>query len=39
MIVDSGKTEFNGISRKTCIAIGPSQSEIIDRITGHLSLL
>jgi len=39
MIVDSGKTEFNGVPTKTCIAIGPSTSERIDKITGNLPLL
>lgn len=39
MCVDSGATEFNGIATKTCIAIGPDDSEKIDAITGHLKLL
>lgn len=39
LIVDNGATEFHGIKTKTCCAIGPARSEIIDSITGHLSLL
>lgn len=39
MIVDSGKTEFNGVPTKTCVAIGPAEAEEIDKITGHLKLI
>lgn len=39
LITDNGTTEFNGIPTKTCCAIGPAKSEIIDKITGHLKLL
>jgi PTH2 family peptidyl-tRNA hydrolase len=39
LITDNGTTEFNGVPTKTCIAIGPAQSEDIDKITGHLKLL
>ena len=39
MIIDSGRTEFNGVPTKTCLAIGPHYSEKIDKITGHLKLL
>lgn len=39
MITDSGKTEFNGVNTKTCLAIGPDEPEKIDKITGHLKLL
>lgn len=39
LIEDSGATEFNGIPTKTCVAIGPDESEKIDEITGHLKLL
>jgi PTH2 family peptidyl-tRNA hydrolase len=38
LIVDSGKTEFNGIPTETCIAIGPDHAERLDPITGHLKL-
>ena len=36
MIIDAGKTEFNWVPTKTCIAIGPDTSEKIDAITGSL---
>jgi peptidyl-tRNA hydrolase, PTH2 family len=39
LITDSGLTEFNGVPTITCCAIGPSFSEDIDKITGHLKLL
>ncbi len=39
LITDSGKTEFAGIPTNTCLAIGPNNSEEIDKITGHLKLL
>jgi peptidyl-tRNA hydrolase, PTH2 family len=39
LIEDIGLTEFNGVPTKTCLAIGPDESEKIDIITGHLSLL
>lgn len=39
LIVDNGKTEFNGVPTATCVAIGPELSEEIDKITGHLELL
>jgi peptidyl-tRNA hydrolase len=39
LIEDSGATEFKGIPTHTCCAIGPDESEKIDKITGHLSLL
>ena len=38
-IIDSGKTEFHGIPTLTACAVGPWHSEIIDKITGNLSLL
>lgn len=39
LIEDAGNTEFHGIPTKTCCAIGPDESEIIDEVTGKLSLL
>ena len=39
MIVDAGKTEFNGVPTKTCIAIGPADPDKINEITGKLKLL
>lgn len=38
LITDAGLTEFHGIPTKTCLAIGPDESEKIDKITGHLEL-
>lgn len=38
-IIDNGKTEFNGVKTRTCIAIGPDKAENIDAITGSLKLL
>lgn len=37
IIVDSGKTEFDG-PEPTCCAIGPGPAHIIDEITGDLPL-
>ena len=39
IITDAGKTEFGGVPTKTAVAIGPADSEAIDKITGSLSLL
>ncbi|QJX80020.1 aminoacyl-tRNA hydrolase [Priestia megaterium] len=39
LIEDSGLTVFNGVKTKTCLAIGPYNSEEIDEITGHLPLM
>lgn len=39
LIQDSGKTEFKGRLTFTAVAIGPGDSEEIDKITGHLELL
>jgi peptidyl-tRNA hydrolase, PTH2 family len=39
LIQDSGLTEFDGVPTYTCCAIGPANSELIDPITGGLSLL
>jgi len=38
VITDNGKTEFNGVPTKTCLALGPDKSSVLDKITGHLSL-
>lgn len=38
-IVDSGKTEFHGVPTLTCVAFGPDNAELIDKITGHLKPL
>ena len=39
LITDSGKTEFHGQPTRTCLAIGPDETEKIDPVTGHLELL
>jgi len=39
LITDNGFTEFHGVPTITCCAIGPDESEKIDKITGHLKLL
>lgn len=39
LITDAGLTEFNGIPTKTCIAIGPADSNKLQSFTGHLKLL
>ncbi len=39
LITDAGKTEFNGTPTRTCIALGPASSDLIDKITGNLKLL
>jgi len=38
-IIDSGYTEFNGVSTLTCIAFGPDTKEKLDQLTGSLKLL
>jgi len=38
MITDAGRTEFDGIPTRTCLAIGPNKSEEIDKVTGELKL-
>lgn len=39
LIIDSGATEFHCVPTRTCIAIGPHESEAIDKFTSHLKLL
>lgn len=38
LITDSGRTEFNGVPTKTCLAIGPNYADRIDEVTSHLKL-
>lgn len=38
LITDCGKTEFHGVPTKTVIAIGPSKSSFVDKVTGNLTL-
>lgn len=39
LITDAGLTEFHGIPTNTCIAIGPNNSDDINKVTGNLKLL
>ena len=39
LIIDSGKTEFHGVPTKTTCAIGPFDSDQIDKITGPTGLV
>ena len=38
LIVDDGRTEFNGESTVTCLGIGPDFNSDLDKITGHLKV-
>ena len=38
LIVDSGKTEFDGVATITALAIGPDDAQLIDEITGTLAI-
>lgn len=38
-VIDAGRTQFDGVSTKTCICIGPNLEESIDVVTGELPLL
>jgi len=39
LIEDNGLTEFHGVKTKTAVAIGPANSDEIDKITRELKLL
>jgi PTH2 family peptidyl-tRNA hydrolase len=39
MIKDAGLTEFNGVPTLTAVAVGPDRGDLVDAITGKLSLL
>ncbi len=39
LITDAGLTEFGGVPTNTCIAIGPSWEDDVNKITGHLKPL
>lgn len=39
LILDAGRTEFNGVATYTCIAVGPAEESKVDAFTGKLSLL
>ena len=38
VIVDNGKTEFNGVKTATCLALGPDTAALINGLTGELKL-
>lgn len=38
LIVDEGRTEFNGVATTTALSIGPAYSDVLNEITGKLSL-
>jgi peptidyl-tRNA hydrolase, PTH2 family len=38
LIVDSGRTEFDGVPTITALAIGPDVASAIDEVTGDLAL-
>lgn len=38
LITDAGRTEFNGVPTKTCVAIGPDYCDEVDKVTGDLTL-
>jgi len=38
MVMDTGKTEFDGVPTRTALAIGPHEESKIDEITGELKL-
>jgi PTH2 family peptidyl-tRNA hydrolase len=38
-IIDSGRTEFNGVPTLTCAAFGPCEAVELDKITGGLKLI
>jgi PTH2 family peptidyl-tRNA hydrolase len=39
IITDSGRTEFGGVPTITALAIGPDRVDVIDKVTGDLTLL
>jgi PTH2 family peptidyl-tRNA hydrolase len=39
LIIDAGKTEFGGVPTPTSCAIGPAETEEVNKITGNLVLL
>jgi len=39
LVTDAGRTEFHGEATHTVVAVGPEESEKINKITGHLKLL
>jgi PTH2 family peptidyl-tRNA hydrolase len=39
LIIDAGRTEFNGVPTMTCLSIGPDSEDNLNKITGSLKLL
>lgn len=39
LILDAGRTEFDGVPTYTCLAIGPNYAHRINEVTGELKLL
>ena len=39
LVLDAGRTEFNGVATYTALGIGPAPAEKIDLFTGNLPLL
>ena len=39
LVLDAGRTEFNGVPTYTALGIGPAPAEKIDTFTGNLPLL
>lgn len=38
-IIDAGKTEFHNVPTPTCVALGPYDGDVLDKLTGHLRLI
>lgn len=38
MVMDQGRTMFNGVPTRTVLAVGPDRVEVIDEVCGHLKL-
>jgi len=38
LVVDNGRTVFNGVSTATCLALGPDWNDALDELVEHLKL-
>ena len=38
VVVDEGRTEFNGVPTRTCIALGPARKSVMEPLTKRLRL-